>query len=920
MELDGKQTHTSAPPLPPPLPPRPEVSDDSSDDTVRAENKVSEQTNNVGDSGEVAHIRMRISQLRNVAQSFKNTSAPLNKKALTKFHSNAMRLMDSAANASYSLPPSKLPNPGSPGRYTALRIRRDKQRLEQHYLATMSFLDRADAGDSSVLVEEIELEGDAASVATDKRQLQSYALEAMSFLEKAFNLDESILVDDDNSDSCRSPIRMSPDAASIEHDRAELARYAEKYGEFLEKALEGDSVIDDRDSESHITARSPSGKDVTSAEGFAINEFSESVNHLLAPVQSKPSIASDNRASYLEPTTVESTLVSDEVAHVHELPRRGGNRCNRQVKDRLNNSTDNSFNQTGGAKPYPRDVLPPTVDVIVTGLTGSSQELRGVPLHGSFFRKLPRGSTVQIEPTQSSATFRKASGLSSEALPTEARGDDIIAKERDALIELLQEILNERSTLAVRVGEMKQMMMHARGNMPATFATDVDDINLSDDLCMAYETMRTMTEETEETINFLEAKHQKACAENYALESEIRDLKSKLRNEDFSAVSYMNSELCEPSEMNPRTSWETELFLMQQYTVQREIEMSQLLRNRDEDEKMKLEVQFEKVRDLSQNLQLTVASKDAELVELGNKLNRSKSMQHQNSVTITQLREEISISEASVKEAKHLSAELSNELDRLRASHSQLQRKYNELHGEKDLLQVNFDKLKGARDNLQSMLVSARGERDKANGYISMLASKEEECKELQRRLTELEHKARVREEQMRRQMRELKEHADRAVAAAALAEQNAGHAAATASTARSNAQAQIESERASRCAIERKLEEKIKELAVKESEVHAWETYARERAEHTTDTSESSLSKSSSLRAISNLVASGSRRAVGRKDPDISYTSGVPNSSRLSSRDRVTGPVNRQRWEAASITQSEDEKNRRKPHRRFFS
>lgn len=139
-----------------------------------------------------------------------------NRELLQRFHHETMNILDAAASASASAnsvshtlqsPGRRSASYGSPHNltrtssdsalradHTTLRIERDKARLEQHYQDVMSFLNRADNGGD--LIEEQEIE----TAALDRLQLQRYAREATSFLDKAFRGDSSILVDDDDGE------------------------------------------------------------------------------------------------------------------------------------------------------------------------------------------------------------------------------------------------------------------------------------------------------------------------------------------------------------------------------------------------------------------------------------------------------------------------------------------------------------------------------------------------------------------------------------------------------------------------------------------------------------------------------------------------------------------------------------------------
>lgn len=160
------------------------------------------------------------------------------------------------------------PKRRSKGRYTAMRIKKDKQRLEQHYRDAMSFLEKAEAGDRRVLVEEQELD----SPALERFQLREYAREAMSFLDNAFRSDAAVLIDDDEELSAGGhelARRRSPDTSphwhaateedqSIAHDRAALERFDEEVGDYLSRVYNDDSTLIVEDAESE-TSRSDRG-------------------------------------------------------------------------------------------------------------------------------------------------------------------------------------------------------------------------------------------------------------------------------------------------------------------------------------------------------------------------------------------------------------------------------------------------------------------------------------------------------------------------------------------------------------------------------------------------------------------------------------------------------------------------------------
>lgn len=241
------------------------------------------------------------------------------RKMLEQFHQEAMSFLDAAASNDLSVlvddsgvnTPRRMSLTSGSGLSpsdrrndrTSLRIARDKERLEQHYKDTMSFLNRAEMGAKGALVEEQELEVDT----VERYQLQKYAREAMSFLDKAFGGDDSVLVDDGEcevptpevNDSRQSaPVLLSShsdgssrdggndlsggEEASIAVDRAALERYEEEFGEFLSRAYQDDStlIVEDADSETSGAERGLYARrmanSTTNTSASAENSYSES--------------------------------------------------------------------------------------------------------------------------------------------------------------------------------------------------------------------------------------------------------------------------------------------------------------------------------------------------------------------------------------------------------------------------------------------------------------------------------------------------------------------------------------------------------------------------------------------------------------------------------------------------------------------
>lgn len=619
-------------------------------------------------------------------------------------------------------------------------------------------------------------------------------------------------------------------------------------------------------------------------------------------------------------------------------------------------------------RPLP-DTRPPTVpggdnmmvNIVLTGGKGGSRELEEVALERSFFRKIPRGTTVQILPRRTTVTFPDRDenddmyegDTNDNRMVPAAVEEELkkIASERDAVIAALEEIVNERSMLAAQVGEMKVMISQAVGKS-ITPSRSEEDFDIAGELYSAYEFMRTMTEETEDTINFLEAKQRKMESENkhlerIAIEREDQVEELTIQMERLLRVNKATKECTSCKTLANVTSdlevarmevKEVELrngelhdqlvvakreLVSKQEAIVAEKESRTNEKHLLEDRCAQLQAGWDEdvltIRDLTQKSsdaerrakQLQSALEATESSLLRERVEASRG-DTEVAEKMEQLKSEVEAAEKAARTARQAATAADVDARTLRANLDEMDMKMQRSELEVNRLRRELDKVSVENDMAQAELKSTRTKYEDSVKARAASAATNLEAAQARQTIEELKRAARLRDDHMRKQMRELKEHADRAVSAAQTAEKNAGDAANTAATARSNAQDQIDLERRARVAAERKVKELSTQVEAVRSESKAWEKYAREKADQLVEESVSSASlnpgRSGSRRAISNLVASGSKRGDARKNGQ-------------GRQDRTGGRMHRPTTSASPAVSVDDGSTapRKKGHRRLF-
>lgn len=173
------------------------------------------------------------------------------------------------------------------------------------------------------------------------------------------------------------------------------------------------------------------------------------------------------------------------------------------------------------------------VDVILEDNAGHTREWSDVPLQKSFYRQVPRGSTIKIRPRVSPQV--SISMATEPHWTTQKVGHKSlhrVEKERNVLISALEELVNERSVLAAEVREMKTMI-HSVDGCQSDEGRDVEDdsdIDLASELRGAHATMSKLIEEMDLTLRVLDIRHQETLERAHKAEERCIRLETNASN------------------------------------------------------------------------------------------------------------------------------------------------------------------------------------------------------------------------------------------------------------------------------------------------------------------------------------------------------------------------------------------------------
>eukprot|EP00177_Eucheuma_denticulatum_P000478 GFKZ01000841.1.p1 GENE.GFKZ01000841.1~~GFKZ01000841.1.p1 ORF type:complete len:1158 (-),score=272.99 GFKZ01000841.1:2444-5917(-) len=548
------------------------------------------------------------------------------------------------------------------------------------------------------------------------------------------------------------------------------------------------------------------------------------------------------------------------------------------------------------------------VDVILEDNTGRSREWSEVPLEKSFYRQVPRGSTIKLRPRMSpqlSSSSRTGSHGTKDSFGAISLSElQRVEKERDALMATLEEIVNERSMLAAQVSEMKNMITNAggKGGEESKREEETEDIDLAAELREAHATMAKLTEEMEATLSVLDNRYQETLERAHKAEEKcIRlETRSARMEKDFSKQAIRLSQvLAEESRLKSLLS-------------RSEKEMETLRRKTESDLKMIDDAHREELdRSVRKILDLTT---EVSVLQEKVKIGGSKSAERRLNSPSRKLEMEVSglrrrladnerrFTEERTAHRKKLEFEAQKaQLERDREEqkfNAQIEKLQLELQaaeaGKKELRRnkIELTRMSDRADELERQVEQLKRElKDEKRGHLTAEAEAahirmryEESLKkrmaridqkteliELQSALTHLKEEAGMREKRLQQQLSEFRLRAEQAETAAANAERDAKEAADVAKLAQERAKDLVESERKARRQAE--TERQIAAL-----EWRKWEKIAQQRADTQAAKIESSsedLTKSSSRRGLRKSPSKGGLKDGGRKKKD--YGKGAP-------------------------------------------
>ncbi|KAI0564574.1 hypothetical protein FGB62_25g041 [Gracilaria domingensis] len=537
------------------------------------------------------------------------------------------------------------------------------------------------------------------------------------------------------------------------------------------------------------------------------------------------------------------------------------------------------------------------VDVILENKSGRSQEWAQVSLDRSFYRQVPRGSTVKLRPRMSpqlSQTSQTGSRSNSHAAMIPLSELQRVEKERDSALATLEEIVNERSMLAAQVGEMKSMINSTGAEEKhREFWEDDDklmpenDIDLAAELREAHATMESLTEEMETTLSVLDARYRETLSRAHKAEEKCIRLESSasmMENEFASQGVRLSKAIAEQQRLGhllKRKELELE-------TLRRKAERD--LQKIDEAYREEADSRMHRVRELTTEVtslqeKLKAATSKSERRMGGSSASRRLELE------VSALKRKLGDSERKTNEERISGRrKMESELKRMQNEHDEEVRrlvgKVDKLEtqvGEVEDVKREMETVKGERDRLQATITTletkvvdvtknvkeAKREQIAAEAEAKHVRSRYEESlkkklvdmdhggelAELQHALQGLREEATARERKLKQQLEEFRTRAEQAEAAAACAEKDAMEAAEVAKLAQERSRQAIESERKMRQTAEAE-----KEAVALESK--AWEKLAQQQMEQTA--AEVELVKSSSRRGLRRSHSKG--RDAGKK------------------------------------------------------
>lgn len=805
----------------------------------------------------------------------------------------------------------------------------ERFQLQKYAREAMSFLDKAFREDASVMVEDEELspnKQEAEQIAADRAALERYDEEFGQFLESAYLDDSNVIVEDAESETsgrdrglyARRMAESTTSAeteysgATMEDDFSEDAHTDEEFQDLDNKRR----VLEGKIREGHETIRRRMAQYEREAADYldgtnVSEEESEREDVRLLPKRQRAHQVDQGEGFEEEEDQFGADRVVDEERQLlpGEIDQSEDDQFGADLEveeeQRLsllevrgqskNDSSSSDFetpalrfpDRVDGHRSSPalvRDSQDLLVDVVLEDRAGKSREWSDVPLERSFYRSVPRGSTIKLRPRFSadlSASSTTEPGCVDSIATVPVSELQRVEKERDALMATLEEIVNERSMLAAQVSEMKTMIVGAGGGKKGKQGDDDEfEIDLAAELRDAHETMEKLTEEMEVTLSVLDSRYQDALKRAHAAEERCIRLESdasKLQA-DFSTQGMRLSQAMSEERRLVAIVTKTE----------REFEA---LRNKSESDIQRID---ESYRDESDRNVRKIRELQTEIATLQKERSETTVGRADRKVTpsptrrleleVSSLKRKLGESERQLQEERISGRKrIDSEVEKVKSIHAaEIRELTTRLEGveinakEAETLRTGLRKEKSENQNLNDKLAQldtkvvdlltelkeTRGEqlaaeaeaREVRNRYEESLKNRiseldsNHELADIQSALQTLRDESTSRERSLRIQLAEFKQRAEEAQRAATSAEKDAVEAAEVAKVAQERGRLAVDAERKARQAAEAETQAVVMES-------RAWEKFAQEQMEK-------------GAAAAGAVVKSSSRRGLRRSPP----------------------------------------------------
>lgn len=845
----------------------------------------------------------------------------------------------------------------------------ERFQLQKYAREAMSFLDKAFREDASVMVDDEELSPHCAraavraeedrQIAADRAALERYDQEVGQFLNQAYEDDSTVFIEDADSDTSGTERRlyarrMAPSTASedtacspgptgedfseeaytddefqdvslpesakhevhrsLPRERAEpgsssdldasrateniqhrIERYEREAADYLDGANVSEEEVDAGVQHSSIQDSLSKGVDVSRKLEYEDEQFGADVE-----IDEEQSILPEG---CYEPTKQDETSLRGE----YDVPK---NRLPDRVEPPSADENGKSFPEF-----EPQEVL---VDVRLEDKSGKKHDWSDVPLERSFYRQVPRGSTIKLRARESDQVgSREDKGFESVPLSALQR----VEKERDAVLAALEEIVNERSMLAAQVSEMKLMIKGAGGKGRRIEEEDTEEIDLAAELKDAHATMEKLTEEMEATLAVLDTRYQETLKRAHNAEAKCIRLEasaSRLEGEFAAQGLRLSQALSEQQRVSSMMSKTDRDFEALRKKAEKDIQKI------DESYREESDRSMIKIRELSSEVSLlqeklkSSSSSSSERRVLGSPSKRGEvevlSLKRRLGESERALAEERLKSKRSVdSESRKLKLEhgdevrqLTGEMDRLKIELSSLEHLKGavEVHkAESNRMSTRATDLELKLNEVMVELTECKREQLGAEAEAKHLRIRYEESLkdrisqldqsselvEIQSSLRGLREEASCRERNLQEQLEEFRSRAEQAEAAAGSAERDAREAADVAKLAQERSKLAVESERSARMMVEAE-----KQAVVLES--RAWEKFAQQQMEQfaqqqRSKTEEGAVVTSSSRRGLRKSPSKNSKDSSKKKKETKGGTSEEqPTRKKVSHRARLFG------------------------------